>query len=281
MWNLDESRMRELRSFAIENQRLNDLHYRAETELDQAAAASTEQHWGDFVRHTRAAFGLESRAYPDVKSTQNDVIQGIIFFMALVIPCAFFTERLLFTAATIRNQIIGFVRVFIAIWIVLWMVHPAFQLSNPFVILLAFIIIALAVLVMSIISGRFNEQMKKLRTEVAVIHDTDVSRSSASLTAFQLGISNMKRRKTRTVLTFTTLLLLTFTVLSFTSIRTGLRFNQINRDNEGLYEGILIRSKAWNPMKIPCSNTPAAISAIGPQSHRVAGTATKPRRTLK
>ena len=135
------------------------------------------------------------------------------------------------------------------IWIVLWLVHPAFQLSNPFVILLAFIIIALAVLVMSIISGRFNEQMKKLRTEVAVIHDTDVSRSSASLTAFQLGISNMKRRKTRTVLTFSTLLLLTFTVLSFTSIRTGLRFNQISRDNEGLYEGILIRSKAWNPME--------------------------------
>ena len=171
MWNLDESRMRELRSFAIENQRLNDLHYRAETELDQAAAAGTEQRWGDFVRHTRAAFGLESRAYPDVKSTQNDVIQGIIFFMALVIPCAFFTERLIFTAATIRNQIIGFAGVFLAIWIVLWLVHPAFQLSNPFVILLAFIIIALAVLVMSIISGRFNEQMKKLRTEVAVIHD--------------------------------------------------------------------------------------------------------------
>ena len=249
MWNLDEARMRELKSFAIENQRLNDLHYRAKTELDLAQAASSELRWGDFVRHTRAAFGLESRAYPDVKSTQNDVIQGIIFFMALVIPCAFFTERLLFTASTIKNQIIGFVGVFLVIWTVLWMVHPAFQLSNPFVILLAFVIIALAFLVMSIISGRFNEQMKKLRTEVAVIHDTDVSRSSASLTAFQLGISNMKRRKTRTVLTFMTLLLLTFTVLSFTSIRTGMRFNQINRDNEGLYEGILIRSKAWNPME--------------------------------
>lgn len=249
MWMLDESRMRELKSFAIENQRLNDLHERARTELDAAESAQAEKRWGDFVRHTRAAFGLESRAYPDVKSTQNDVVQGIIFFMALVIPCAFFTERLIITAATIKNQILGFVGVFMAIWTVLWLVHPAFQLSNPFVILLAFVIIALAVLVMSIISGRFNEQMKKLRTEVAVIHDTDVSRSSASVTAFQLGISNMKRRKTRTILTFLTLLLLTFTVLSFTSIRTGLRFNQIQRDNEGLYEGLLIRSKAWNPME--------------------------------
>lgn len=249
MWMLDESRMRELKSFAIENQRLNDLHERSRVELEAAEAAAADKRWSDFVRHTRAAFGLESRAYPDVKATQNDVVQGIIFFMALVIPCAFFTERLLFTAATIKNQILGFAGVFMAIWIVLWLVHPAFQLSNPFVILLAFVIIALAVLVMSIISGRFNEQMKKLRTEVAVIHDTDVSRSSASLTAFQLGISNMKRRKTRTVLTFLTLLLLTFTVLSFTSISTGMRFNQIQRDNEGLYEGLLIRSKAWNPME--------------------------------
>ena len=249
MWTLDESRMRELKSFAIENQRLNSLHDRARTELDAAELAQSEKRWGDFVRHTRAAFGLESRAYPDVKSTQNDVVQGIIFFMALVIPCAFFTERLIITAGTIKNQILGFVGVFMVIWTILWLVHPAFQLSNPFVILLAFVIIALAVLVMSIISGRFNEQMKKLRTEVAVIHDTDVSRSSASVTAFQLGISNMKRRKTRTILTFLTLLLLTFTVLSFTSISTGMRFNQIQRDNEGLYEGILIRSKAWNPME--------------------------------
>ena len=218
--------------------------------MDAAELAQSEKRWGDFVRHTRAAFGLESRAYPDVKSTQNDVVQGIIFFMALVIPCAFFTERLIITAGTIKNQILGFVGVFMVIWTILWLVHPAFQLSNPFVILLAFVIIALAVLVMSIISGRFNEQMKKLRIEVAeFIHDTDVSRSSASVTAFQLGISNMKRRKTRTILTFLTLLLLTFTVLSFTSISTGMRFNQIQRDNEGLYEGILIRSKAWNPME--------------------------------
>ncbi|NKB68787.1 MAG: FtsX-like permease family protein [Candidatus Latescibacteria bacterium] len=249
MWTLDEARMRELRDFAIENQRLNNLHARAKVEIDAAEQAMEDKRWSDFVRHTRAAIGLESRAYPDVKSTQNDVVQGIIFFMALVIPCAFFAERLLVTASTIKNQIIGFSLIFLCIWIILWLVHPAFQLSNPFVILLAFIILALAILVISIISGRFNEQMKKLRTEVAVIHDTDVSRSSASLTAFQLGISNMKRRKLRTVLTFITLLLLTFTVLSFTSIQTALRFNQIQRDNEGLYEGLMIRSKAWNPLE--------------------------------
>ncbi|MBT6149178.1 MAG: FtsX-like permease family protein [Gemmatimonadetes bacterium] len=249
MWTLDEARMQELKSFAIENQRLTNLHERAREELDLAEAALTTRQWSEFVRHTRSAIGLESRAYPDVKGTQNDVIQGIIFFMALVLPCAYFTERLLITSSTIKNQILGFGAIFLVIWIILSIVHPAFELSNPFVILLAFVIFVLAGLVMSIISGRFNEQMKKLRTEVAVIHDTDVSRAGASMTAFQLGISNMKRRKTRTALTFLTLLLLTFTVLSFTSIQTALRFNQIERDNEGLYEGLLIRSKAWTPLE--------------------------------
>ena len=249
MWTLDESRMRELAGFAIENQRLNNLHARAHDELELADAAFDTKVWSEFVRHTRSAIGLESRAYPDVKGTQNDVVQGIIFFMALVLPCAYFAERLLITAATIQRQIMGFGGIFLIIWIILSIVHPAFELSNPFVILLAFIIFVLAILVMGIISGRFNEQMKKLRTEVAVIHDTDVSRSSASMTAFLLGISNMKRRKLRTVLTFMTLLLLTFTVLSFTSIQTALRFNQIERDNEGLYEGLLIRSKAWTPLE--------------------------------
>lgn len=249
MWNLDEARMRELKSFAIENQRLNDLHGRAREEIDLAQTALEEKDWEAFAKHTRAGIGLESRAYPDVKDTQNDVVRGIIFFMALVLPCAYFAERLLITAATIKNQIIGFTVIFMLIWTVLSQVHPAFELSNPFVILLAFIVFTLAVMVMWIIGSRFNEQMKKLRTEVAVVHDTDVSRSSASMTAFMLGISNMKRRKLRTILTFVTLLLLTFTVLSFTSIQTSLRYNQIQRDNEGLYEGILIRSKAWIPLE--------------------------------
>ena len=270
MWNLDEARMRELTGFGIENRRLGSLHRQARAHLEAAGKAMEQRRWSEFVRRTRAAIGLESRAYPDVKGTQNDVIRGIVFFMALVIPCAFFAERLLISAATIRNQITGFAAVFLAIWVLLSLVHPAFELGNPFVILLAFVILALAVLVISIVSGRFSEQMRKLRTEVAVIHDTDVSRSGASLAAFQLGISNMKRRKLRTALTFATLMLLTFTVLSFTSIRTSLEFYEFRRDSEGLYEGMLIRNKAWTQLEESvleyAGNAFGGIAAVAPRS---------------
>jgi hypothetical protein len=249
MWTLDHARMAELKNYGIEHYRLNNLHERAREQLSLAENAREDLQWDAFIKHSRAALGLESRAYPDVKATQNDVIRGIIFFMALVIPCAFFAERIIFTAADIRYMVAGFSGIFLVIWIFLSLVHPAFDLSNPFVILLAFIMMSLAAFVISLIFSRFNLQMRNLRTEAAVIHDVDVGRISASVAAFQLGIANMKRRKMRTLLTFLTLVLLTFTVLSFTSIKSLLRFHQIERQNTGSYPGMLIRSKYWAPLE--------------------------------
>ena len=202
------------------------------------------------LSNTRArAWALNRGPYPDVKTTQNDVIRGVIFFMLLVIPCAFFLERLIFTFSDIRMQIGGIGIVFLVIWIFLSQVHPAFDLSNPFVILLAFVILALAIFVISILSGRFNENIRRLRSAEVLLHETDVGRISASVAAFQLGIANMKKRKMRTWLTFATLVLLTFTVLSFTSIKSALEFHQLHRDVEGPYPGILIRSKFWGPLE--------------------------------
>ncbi len=248
-WMLNETRIRELKRFAIENHRLNVLHAQAADHLEQAESALVQKRWDLFMKHSRAALGFESRAYPDVKATQNGVIRGIVFFMALVIPCAFFAERLLITASDIRWQISAFVGIFGVIWIFLYLVHPAFELSNPFVVLLAFIILALAAFVISLIFSRFNENMRRLRTAEVLLHETDVGRVSASLAAFQLGIANMKRRRLRTWLTFLTLLLLTFTVLSFTSIKSSLQFHKLQRDAEGAYPGVLIRTKSWSQLE--------------------------------
>ena len=249
MWNLDEARINELKKYSIENKRLDLLHNTAGMQLDLAQKAMEDKRWDDFIKYTRAAMGIESRAYPDVRDTQNDVVRGIIFFMVLVLPCAYFLERLLFSFATIQGRILGFIGVFIVIWFFMSLVHPAFELSNPFVILLAFVILALAVFVMSMVFSKFDVQMKNLRKEAAIVHDTDVGRMSASMTAFSLGVSNMRRRKLRTGLTLVTILLLTFTVLSFSSIKTKLRFNQVPMDDEGIYEGALIRNRTWGGLE--------------------------------
>ena len=251
MWRLNEARLHTLRENAIENQRLARLHQRSKGLIEQARQAEEARDWERYVEHVRAALGVTARAYPEVLQTLNDVISGMVFFLALVIPTAFLGERLLFAAADIRRQLAGFGGLLLLIWIAISQVHPAFAIAHPLVILLAFAIMAMAAFVMAMISARFNSYMKAYQAREAHVHETDISRASASYAAFMLGISNMRRRKLRTGLTLLTLVLLTFTVLSFTSFNTQIRYMAFAMDHEGTYEGVLIRDRNWNVLNRP------------------------------
>jgi hypothetical protein len=251
MWALDEARMRTMRHHAIENQRLVRLHQRTKELIEASERAAEELQWDRYVAYVRAALGVESRAYPEVLSTLNDVIKGMVFFLALLIPAAFFGERLLFAAADIRRQLLGFGLLLLLIWLGVSQVHPAFEIAHPLVVLLAFAIMALAIFVLLMVTSRFNRHMKMHRNRLARVHDKDISRLSASYAAFMLGISNMRRRKMRTGLTLTTLVLLTFTLLSFTSFRQQIRFVAFPLERAGEYEGLLIRDRGWEDLGQP------------------------------
>jgi hypothetical protein len=204
------------------------------------------------IAHARSAWAYESHAYPDVQSTELDVVKGVLFYLVLLLPFAYFIERLLFAFPNIYKQIGGTMGVFLAMFLVLRYVHPAFELKvAPVIILLAFVILTLACVVIFIVTGKFNEQLEKLKQEASGIHTADVGRISATTAAFNLGIANMRRRKARTALTCTTLVLLTFTVLSFTSVKSYLRKNQIDIGRKPAYTGIMIRDKVWSPLKEP------------------------------
>jgi len=252
MWRLDESRIKTLVQHGIENKRIQDAHSVAYDNLREASEFLRAKEYDRFFVAARQAWSFESRAYPDTRKTADDVIKGVIFYLFLLLPFAFFAERLFLASPDIKWQIIGVFAIFIGIFIILALVHPAFAITfTAPVILLSFIILALSLIVISIIVRKFEEQMKEVKYEQTGIHTADVGRLSASSAAFSLGISNMRRRKTRTVLTCVTLILLTFTVLSCTSVVQGMRPNQIKLPKESPYNGILIRDKTWTPIGEP------------------------------
>ena len=248
LWNIDEARMRTLARHGIENQRLTRLHDQAAELIARAEGAAERLEWDRYVAWSREALGVESRAYPEVLDTLNDVIKGMVFFLALVLPAAFFGERLLFAAADIRRQLAGFAAVLVLIWLVLSQVHPAFELAHPLVILLAFSIMAMGGLVLLMIVGRFNRFVDEYQSRQSRVHTQDLSRLSASYAAFMLGISNMRRRPLRTGLTLATLTLLTFTLLSFTSFEQQIRYASFILPHTGSYEGVLIRDRGWDEL---------------------------------
>ena len=249
MWTLDESRIRALAGFGIANNLVNEAHKAAQEELTKASEFLRQYRYDEFITAARSASSLECRAYPEVRNTENDVIKGIIFYMALLLPFCFFMERLLIGHPDLKWQLLGAGGIFLGIFLILYFVHPAFSMApDSIVILLAFIILTLGVLVTGIIVTKFEEQMKTVKYEQTGVHDADVGRMGASGAAFSLGVSNMRRRKTRTWLTCLTLILLTFTVMSFTSVVQEERANKILIPKLAPYNGVLIRDKTWLPI---------------------------------
>jgi len=253
MWWLDENRSRFYKRFGISSDRLDQLHQFANEHLEQAEVALAKKDYQQALKLARAAWGYESRAYPDVKKIGNDVVNGVMFYLAILMPFAYFMERLLFAFPSVNKQIVATFGIFLIVFIFLAQVHPAFQITTtPIIILIAFIVLALTTIVIIIIVRKFEEQLEKIKQESSKVYKADVGRLSASAAAFSLGISNMRKRKGRTILTCVTLVILTFTVISFTSVKTFMRPNRTSLPSvTPRYTGMLIRDQYWRPLEEP------------------------------
>lgn len=265
MWALNEYRLRDLERYGISNPMLANfphkgraargrlepgLHDRAREALVAAQGALAKRDYEAFISESRRAWGYEAKAYPEVASQADDTVKGVVFYFILLIPFAFFMERLLIGAADVRRRIVGFAVIFLAVFAILRYVHPAFKLStSPYIILLAFVILSMGVIVLFIVIGKFNEQIRKMKQAATGIQEADVGRLSATYAAVMLGISNLRKRRVRTTLTAVTLTLLTFTVLSFTSIQTSLQVFELSRPNTPSYEGVLVRDRNWRGLQ--------------------------------
>lgn len=243
---LDGKRISDFVTKGVKDPQVEMLHAAASERLGLVDGHLGKREYAQAASLARAAWAYESSAYPNVQKTARDVVYGVVFYLALLLTFTYFAERLLVSAARVPQRVAWTVGIFGVVFLLLYLVHPAFDLAvNPLIILLAFIILALAVIVVGIVVGKFNEQLERLKQELGGIHKADMSRISAAGMAFSLGVANMRRRRTRTALTCVTLVLVTFTVLSFSSVRSGVRINRIARPGTPSYSGIMVRDKVW------------------------------------
>ena len=250
MWLLDDERIANFRRHGLENPRVASLHAQASRQLVAADAALQERDYAGFLSHARAAWALEARIYPEVVGTANDVVWGLIFYLILVLPFSVFMERLLIGAKKVTSRVLGTTAVFVVVFLLLAVFHPAFSVSiSPLMVLLAFIVLTLSVVVLTLVVRRFEELMAARRAAASGVHSADVSRLSAALTAFVLGLGNLRKRPVRTSLTAATLILLAFSLLSLTAVVQYLQQTVIPFPNvEARYEGLLLRGRQWQPI---------------------------------
>jgi len=250
MWVIDDARMKQLEQYGIQNARLKLLHDSAREALIEAKGYLADLNYSEFIGASRRAWGLEARGYPEVMSTANDTVRGIIFYFMLLLPFSFFCERLLVGASKLTHRLGWFAGFFVFFFMILRYVHPAFKLSNsPYIIFLAFVIMAMGGVAMFIVVSKFGEEVRKMKQASSGTYEADVGRLSATAAAVVLGISNLRKRPLRTGLTAVTLTLLTFTALSFMSVQTSIKFYRLPRENVPPYEGGLVRDRSWRGLQ--------------------------------
>ncbi len=248
---INATRLARFNKYRIVSKGITDLQKQAEQEISAAKASQAIKDWPEAERHARAAWGLALRAHPVLQSTANDVVNGVIFYLFLLIPFSYFMERLLVGNQLLSKQLGCAVGIFVGSFILLRLIHPAFEIvSNPAMIFVAFVMGTLSLIVISFILGKFEASLKVVRQAQSGVHEVDIKRSSVAMAAFNLGVSNMRRRKARTILTTLTLVVMTFIVLSFTSIVQELSLNEYPSNTPARYSGLMLRSPGLDPMQL-------------------------------
>ena len=88
----------------------------------------------------------------------------MLFYLALLLPFAYFMERLIWGFYDLKRQLAVALAIFLAIFGCFRFIHPAFDITmNPVIVLLAFIMGALSFIVIGLIAGKFEEQLKQIK----------------------------------------------------------------------------------------------------------------------
>ncbi len=252
LW-LDDYRINQFESNGVTNPRVTELHGEATRLLAEAKEALENRDYATYRTKAERGWALESSVYNELLGTANNMIKGVLFYLLLLLPFSYCLERLVFASGTIKGRIIGMLVVFSISFIGLAMIHPAFRFTmTPLLVLLAFIILSLAVSVSLLILGKFDALLQERKQAATGTHEDSVAVSNVAIRAIDLGIANIRRRPQRAWLTGTTIVLVTFTLLSFTSVVPEVSISRLKHpDGKPVYRGLLTRDPHWNPMPNP------------------------------
>ena len=188
---------------------------------------------------TSLAYGINN--HPVIRSRIAHAVIGILWYLGLLVPFVLFSEKLLFGFTDIRKQLLASTVIFLTIFTLLRIFHPAFQMvRSSLMILLGFVILLLTILVTLMVGGKFRQNITDLRKKEGRVDGADINRGGVVGTAFMLGLNNMRRRKVRTGLTCLTLILITFVMICFTSVSNDL-VNVEYPTAHATWNGILLR----------------------------------------
>ncbi len=248
MLRTNEKRLNLQKRYGIADELMLSFHERGKEWLELARKYRTDNDTVGALLAAGKSLSYAINNHPVIRNKISHAVIGILWYLGLLVPFVFFFEKLVFGFTDIRKQLLANGVIFLAVFLLLRMFHPAFQMiRSSLMILLGFVIVLLTMLVTFMVSGKFTQNIKDLRNKEGRIEGADINRGGVIGTAFMLGLNNMRRRKMRTGLTSVTLILLTFVMICFTSISTDLVDIEYPMGKSS-WNGILFRKQNFLPI---------------------------------
>lgn len=197
-----------------------------------------------------AALNYALIAYHETKSLLIGVMYVLMIYFALLIPFSFLIDSFLFRETSKGiTKLARTMAIFAVFMALLFSGHPAFKLAAnvPMVLVGCSIVTFIAPIIFLLMLHYFRSLMD-IRRKTVGLHFVDISRLGLFTHAFSTGVRNIRKRKLRSALVLSSITLVTFALVSFTSfqVRSQVLFSTI--PGTVTREGILIRDIDWDPL---------------------------------
>ncbi|MGC9453265.1 MAG: LysM peptidoglycan-binding domain-containing protein [Phycisphaerae bacterium] len=262
MYSIAQYRYDLYEQYGITDPSVRDALVRSREKVEQSRRAVEERDWQSAMGLAREGWGILVKNMPRILKLGREAVFSAVILMGLLVPASAFLERLVIGGASIVARLVGTAIIFVLGVVFMKFFHPAFDIAvSPFVVMIAFTMILMALIVLVLSYQRFEVLVRRARAAAGEVEGDEISLMGSLGTALSLGVSNLKKRPARTFLTVFTVTVLTFSIITFVSVRgedeMHVRPLSLEKDVAGRmvepmppkYEGIMFRNFYWTELK--------------------------------
>jgi len=234
-------------AYGMADERTNQYHNKAAALCLEATSPTLSDHERRLIAGQAVTYATLN--HPVIRESITEAVLGILWYLGLLAPFVFFFEKLVFGFADIRKQLTAQAAIFVLVFVLLRLLHPAFEMvRSSLMILLGFVIILISGGITVLFGAKFQENLEQMRRRRGVVTAAEVNRGGVIGSAFMLGLNNMHRRKMRTGLTCAVLVLMTFVMICFSSVQNNL-VDETVALGKAPYQGLLIKNEGFREVR--------------------------------
>ncbi len=233
-------------SYNIQDSLVEETYQNASTLLTSANALRDNYEYSALIVVVSEAQAWAYDSFRQARQVIQDGTTTTIFFAILLLPFAFAMSALLFDFDSGLKRISATSGIYAITFGIFYFIHPGLHLSSNIAMIIVGVIAAIFVFpTLYMIYSEGYDFLKSLRIKALGGHFADSSRTSTILIAMSTGIARMKKRKGRTIIALSGIVLITFSLTLFTSASTQVSTFIRGQSQIISYEGIYLRSKDW------------------------------------